>query len=317
MIETLLISYPDQAEFKAYHLKPATHGDLRICNWAGKITSYKVRDASIDAQFASGLSEAPHKHIASETQHCAMVDRCVASILTGAADKVVLSRIKRISSKSIDIQIALARLRSALPQACVFYLHTAAHGAWLCASPELLLEKKAGQYMTMALAGTRAWNGSLDYVWSEKDSQEQDVVTQYITDLCDQNGWPYELSDRYTRRAGTLAHLCTDISIHTDLEIQKVLSALHPTPAICGTPRESAKSMIDDLEAHDRDLYCGYLHMDHGDRSAAYVILRCAAIYSDAVDIYVGGGINRMSISQDEWQETELKSRSIMAALEE
>ena len=39
--------------------------------------------------------------------------------------------------------------------------------------------------------------------------------------------------------------------------------------------------------------------------------LRCAKIFSNKVNLYVGGGIMPDSIPENEWRETELKSKTI------
>ncbi len=316
MTESLIISYPDQDGFSAYCLAQSRAGALRLCDWNGKTTCYDMTPISLEEIKPHDLDKAPVRHLATATEYAELVDEVITALQAGGADKVVLSRVHRVHRCVQDVQAALERLRSTLPTACVFHLHTSAHGSWLCASPELLLRKRGALYSTMALAGTRSWQESELISWSEKELQEQAVVANYITALCDKEHWLYETSALYTRRAGSVAHLCTDISIKSEADMESILSALHPTPAICGLPLIDARRIIDQVEKHDRELYCGYMHIENPYRSEAYVILRCARLYRDAVDVHVGGGINTMSVPEDEWHETVLKSRSIMSAIE-
>ena len=45
--------------------------------------------------------------------------------------------------------------------------------------------------------------------------------------------------------------------------------------------------------------------------------LRCTEIFANGVKLYVGGGITKDSIPEKEWEETELKSQTLLFAFEE
>ena len=72
-----------------------------------------------------------------------------------------------------------------------------------------------------------------------------------------------------------------------------------------------AKNFILNNEGYDRSFYAGFAGYENENESEFFVNLRCAKIYSNKINLYVGGGIMPDSIPENEWKETELKSRTI------
>jgi len=95
---------------------------------------------------------------------------------------------------------------------------------------------------------------------------------------------------------------------------------LHPTPAVCGLPKNEAKSFILENENYDRKYYTGFLGELNSDvnginTSSLYVNLRCMEIAKDEAIIYVGGGITKDSIPEKEWEETVRKTATMKKVL--
>ena len=91
-----------------------------------------------------------------------------------------------------------------------------------------------------------------------------------------------------------------------------LLKLLHPTPAVCGLPKEKAYQFILDHEDHERRYYSGFIGMLNPDgKTDLYVNLRCMNITSEALTLYAGGGLLASSELEDEWQETEKKMRTM------
>ena len=118
-------------------------------------------------------------------------------------------------------------------------------------------------------------------------------------------------------------HLRTDIhgSLHKEnATIEEVIRLLHPTPAVCGLPKEKSKSFILEKEGYNRKYYTGFLGelniaQDADVVSNIYVNLRCMEIVDDIARIYVGGGITKDSIAEKEWEETVRKTETIKKVL--
>ena len=83
---------------------------------------------------------------------------------------------------------------------------------------------------------------------------------------------------------------------------------LHPTPAVCGLPKEEAYRFIIDTENYDRSYYSGIIGWlaPEGD-TTLYVNLRCMRIDKDTATLYAGGGILPTSEAESEWEETQHK----------
>lgn len=253
-------------------------------------------------------------------EHSALVKKAIAAMNHGSLQKVVASRIIQVpflrpvgehSKRSVFDWLAGHH-----PKAFVYHLEHPSFGTWTGASPEVLLHQQGHQFRTMALAGTRQEN-SQSLPWGDKEKQEQLFVTQYILNLLEPYTAEVSTSDPYTMKAGNIEHIRTDIRFVSHSPIFQLLNALHPTPAVAGTPLKEAMQFIIAEEKHARELYSGYtiVHLPD-DAYVAFVNLRCMQWTNDAALIYVGGGITADSDPEAEWKETNLKSRTIMEALE-
>ena len=97
-----------------------------------------------------------------------------------------------------------------------------------------------------------------------------------------------------------------------------LIDKLHPTPAVCGLPKETAKQFILKNEGYDREFYTGFLgelNIDFRtfkkDNSDLFVNLRCMEVEKNTATIYVGCGITKDSIPEMEYIETVNKSMTI------
>ena len=202
----------------------------------------------------------------------------------------------------------------------MYLFHTPQTGTWIGSSPEVLLSGKGNEWQTVALAGTQPLrNGNLPETWSEKKREEQQLVTDYVRDcllsfqICPEEEGPY------TVQAGELAHLKTDFrfSLSGNQNIGKLLSALHPTPAVCGLPKENAFKFINENEGYDRRYYSGFIGKlnPHG-QTDLYVNLRCMQVEDNSLLLYAGGGLLSSSDLDEEWLETEDKLLTMFRIIE-
>ena len=273
--------------------------------------------------------------------HLDLVQSGIDAIQSGEMEKVVLSRKQNITLTHQNPFTTTLRLILKYPTAFVYCWYHPKVGLWLGATPETLLTIENRQLETMALAGTQAYNGALEVSWGEKEKREQELVTQAIVQkLNPLLGNELQLAGPVTARAGNLLHLKTTLKAPLDAtatSVQSIVSALHPTPAICGYPRENAKAFILTNEAYDRDFYTGYLGelnmKETTSRSSAkrnienqayqtikritslYVNLRCMKWQGNEASIYVGGGITAGSHPEREWEETVNKLQTMHTIL--
>ena len=253
--------------------------------------------------------------------------RQIIRSLDDKRSKAVAARIIR-KNMHLDLDATFDVLSSAYPEAFVFLFSTPCAGTWIGASPELLLRKEGDFISTMALAGTRP-SSDVDEEWDEKNREEQDMVAEFITDYLMRHCSAVTVGKTSTKKAGPIEHICTPIHAYmppSDLadeyedsynsRLRKLLTELSPTPAVCGTDRSRSFDLIKRIEMFPREMYGGFCGPnDIEGITSFFVNLRSAKVSPDAAAIYVGCGVTPLSVPEKEWQETELKSKTIINKL--
>lgn len=253
-----------------------------------------------------------------------LVEKAVTSLNNESFSKVVVSRKEKIKLSEINEIKLFQRVLSLYPTAfCYCFFHPEV-GLWLGASPEQFINIEEGTLKTVALAGTQVYNASEAYDWSEKEKQEQQYVTDFILKSLEDEGLTPTISDVYTFRAGSVVHLKTDIQakIKEVVYLKSLINKLHPTPAVCGLPKEKAMDFILKQEGYERGFYTGFLgelNKVHSNRSEAetdlYVNLRCMEIKENNAFLYLGCGITKESEPEKEFFETVNKANTMKSVL--
>ena len=232
----------------------------------------------------------------------------------GILNKIIISRLikyKHQIQNYHDLFIAYCKNYS---HGLVYLLNHPKKGLWIGVSPELLLSKNSSSsYSTEALAGSQKWNSEIK--WNKKEIEEQDFVSQHILKCIKKHGNLISKSKPLTKKAGNLAHINTlfDFSINSDMN--DFIEDLHPTPAIAGTPRAVAIKKIKAVEKHKRELYCGFLGEISENKTELYINLRCAKAFKNSLNLYVGGGVTNKSEIEKEFEETEIKSQTLLSVI--
>jgi isochorismate synthase len=246
--------------------------------------------------------------------HINLIEESLALIESGKAKKIVLSWKEVLKVENFKLLNTFKKMLLRYENAFVYLWFHPKVGMWMGASPERLLHIKNNLLESMALAGTQLFKGSREVVWSSKEIQEQKFVTDFLLEQLKGSVASIKVSKPYTAKAGNLLHIRTDISgiLSPDKGLKNLVDSLHPTPAVCGLPKDIATNFILDKEGYHRDFYSGYLGELNIDQSTNfYVNLRCMNIKGNEVSVYVGGGITIDSIPQDEWEETLSKTHII------
>jgi isochorismate synthase len=264
------------------------------------------------------------------------VQRTIEQIQLGEFQKVVLSRTaEQVFDASFDVLEAFDRLCTAYPSAFVSAVYLPSMGStWLCATPETLVSQtRDGVFSTVSLAGTQTAlhsDGSRMSVqevrWSQKEIEEQAYVSRYIIDCFKKIRLrEYIENGPKTVLAGNLMHLKTEYWVDTTKYhypglISTMLALLHPTSAVCGTPKEAAKAWIHLVEKHDRALYSGYLGPVNVE-GETHLFVNLRTVRLEAVEnqvkatYFAGCGITEESNPENEWKETEMKCQTLQRVL--
>lgn len=236
---------------------------------------------------------------------------------SGELEKAILSRVVEVDSKAFNLEECFNTLISRYPNAFVYCFRTQEQGCWMGATPEVLLNANGGAVETVALAGTRPIDEQPP-LWTQKEIKEQEWVAQFIRSVAQKLSITFNEGERFTASAGPVQHLKTRFSMQ-DVEANQVLELLeqlHPTPAVCGHPRNVALELIARVEGFDRSCYAGFLGPVSSNRLELYVNLRCMQIFSEKLALYVGGGLTRDSDPEQEWLETVEKSKTLRSVID-
>ncbi len=208
--------------------------------------------------------------------------------------------------------------------------------AWLVgATPELLLSRRGARIVSEPLAGSapRVGDAAQSQALAEalrgsaKDQQEHRYVVQAIADLLAPLCRQLRVPDAPALHAtATMWHLGT----HIEGELKDaspdglpaassaaLAALLHPTPAVCGTPRALAAQAIAQLESVPRGFYAGAVGWcDAAGDGDWHVALRCARVQGHEARLFAGAGIVADSVPASEGAETRAKFNAMLNALE-
>jgi menaquinone-specific isochorismate synthase len=198
--------------------------------------------------------------------------------------------------------------------------------AFLGASPELLFSRQGRRIESEAQAGTRgrgrnpAEDSALTFelLESQKEFIEHDLVIQDIeralTPLCVDSGW---VDQRQIIKLSHVQHLKSRFGgiLKPGVSDFDILETLHPTAAVCGSPKNLAKAVIKELEGFDRGYYGGAIGLISKEQTELAVGLRSALVEHSRVRIYAGAGLVLGSRAEDEWDEIDSKMQLYHSAL--
>lgn len=256
----------------------------------------------------------------------------------GDLEKVVLARSLELTApEPVPVPRLLGRMVQANPAAHAFAVDITEPGdraprTLVGASPELLVSRRGATVVANPLAGSRPRSDDeaenrrriADLLTSDKDRREHahvaaqvgEVLGRFCADLQvpaepEVIGTPtmWHLSTRIT---GTLSDPRDPAASSLGLA-----EALHPTPAVCGTPTGLARDLIAELEPHDRGYYSGLVGWTDADGDGEWVVtIRCAEVCDRTVRVFAGAGIVAGSDPAAELAETSAKFRTLLGALD-
>jgi len=249
-----------------------------------------------------------------------LVEKAINSIQKKEFQKVVVSRKEEITIPDFDVEITLKKMIQHYSSAFKYCFFHPKIGTWIGATPEQFLKTDGTILKTVALAGTQLASKSNAVVWQNKEEEEQQLVTDFIVENLEGLVKEITISSPYSLKAGTIWHIKTDISavLKSKKLLKNVITVLHPTSAVCGLPKHSAKKFIIENEGYNREYYSGFLGELNLDlltfktaQTDLYVNLRCMKIIKDKAQLFIGCGITKDSIPEAEYLETVNKSMTM------
>lgn len=259
-----------------------------------------------------------------EQEFLDQVEKAVGAIKKDTFQKAVISRVKIVDGEYTS---RLSKIFGILCESYInsfIYIFRINGHCWIGASPEPFMCSRGNEFTTVSLAGTRPYSEKNIELqnWNSKELKEQEYVTSYIEDILKEfKVDEYSKKGPYTKKAGKLLHLRTDFIFSMQSlgkKLYSFIAALHPTSAVCGMPLKKSRDFILATEKHNREYYSGIIGPVGIDgHFQLFVNLRCMKVYSHQLALFVGGGITSDSNPKEEWEETEIKTDTLLSVVKQ
>jgi menaquinone-specific isochorismate synthase len=314
-------------------------GTKWLC-WTGSGDPPTCQDALATATHAEATPVAPTTFTVTSPRTprdwCDAVAAARDELRAGVARKVVLARDIRVACDAPIAKAAvLTRLLDSYPTCFVFSMPSGSampagtdRPGLLGASPELLVSRRGDVVRSQPMAGTtrRSPDPAVDaqlaagLLASHKDRVEHQITIDMAHDtLLPWCSYLDAETDPSVVGVANVHHLATAVVGRLSHPLPSVLDlvhALHPTPAVCGDPREVAADLIRRHEGIDRGAYAapiGWVDR-HGNGEFA-VGVRSAEIAGNEARLFAGVGVVADSEPDAELEETRVKLQAMLGAL--
>ena len=260
------------------------------------------------------------EEISRGTWDCRVAD-ALAAVRGGSLSKVVLARRSRVV---LGAEASVAALAASLPaEGSTRFAFGRGSVVFAGATPERLVTLRERRVRCDALGGSvprggdRAAEASA-LLQSAKDGREHAEVVAGIRASLAPLATALDAEGPRVRTLATVHHLHTEVTGDAlpGTDVLSLLEALHPTPAVCGTPREAARAWISAHEGPPRGWYAGPVGwIDAAGEGSFCVALRCALLHGREAWLYAGAGLVDGSDPAAEWRETAAKQAPMLRTL--
>lgn len=251
-----------------------------------------------------------------QAEWTASVEALAERLRAGEASKAVMTRDMLVRADApIDPRFLLARLDALYPNTWRF-----AVDGLVGATPEMLGSARGGILRSRVLAGTAPAGRGAELMDSSKNRREHSLAVESVASALEPIVDSLRVPDEpFVLRLPNVDHLATDVDAELGaLTLLDAISALHPTAAVCGAPRERALSLLVEHERTERGRYSGPIGwIDAADEGEFCIALRCGRFEDSgrALRIFAGGGIMPDSDPDEELLETRRKMAPLLDAL--
>ncbi|MBB6177737.1 menaquinone-specific isochorismate synthase [Anoxybacillus tengchongensis] len=245
-----------------------------------------------------------------------------------AIEKVVLARELFLSfSHQVDRSHVLRALREQQPMSYIFAFENGST-CFIGASPEQLVRKNGRVCETACLAGSIRRGRTIKedeelgrwLLQDDKNRREHafvvDMIERAMNEVCTEVVVPSEPTLLKMRH---IQHLYTPVQAKTreGISIFSLVERLHPTPALGGFPKEKAVQTIREIEPLDRGWYAAPIGwVDANGNGEFAVAIRSALLGDNEAHLFAGCGIVAHSDPHSEYEETNVKFKPMLLALE-
>lgn len=256
------------------------------------------------------------------------VRRSLDAIRAGEISKAVLARTLDIElNQPVDPVDLVAHLWSVNRGSYVFLFEPSPGSTIVGAAPETVATLRDGVFHATAVAGSiRRGDTAREQaelaaklLASEKDRVEQRIALDDMVARLEAVAHQIRTDPQpHVLTLARIQHLETEIraSVPPDVGILDLLRLLHPTPAVCGLPRDSAMTFLGEAEPFERGWYAGPVGFFDAEGNGIFVpALRMGVSTGSGWRLFAGAGIVEGSVPALEWEETAIKFEPMLEAL--
>lgn len=258
----------------------------------------------------------------------AAVTASLEAIRGGSISKAVLARTLDVEAEpTTDPAEVVRHLWDANRGSHVFLFEPAPGSAIVGAAPETVATLRDGVFHATAVAGSIRRGDSpreqaelaAKLLASDKDRAEQRIALDDMVARLDTVAHRIRTDPQpHVLTLARIQHLETEIraSVPAGVNVLDLLRLLHPTPAVCGLPRDSALDFLGREEPFERGWYAGPVGWFDGEGNGVFApALRTGISTGSGWRLYAGAGIVEGSDPALEWEETGIKFEPMLGAL--
>lgn len=186
----------------------------------------------------------------------------------------------------------------------------------VCGSMELFLEKRGKKVVSKPIKGTAQSREEL--LKSQKDRAENLMITDMVRNDLSRVALrcSVKVEELFSvEEFRTLFQMHSTVLAQTEENVKNILMATFPPASVVGAPKRKAVELIDLLEPHPRDYYCGCAGFVFGGDFTLCVLIRTAIGSGNKLSYYAGAGIVWDSLPEKEWREVLLKTKAFCETL--
>jgi menaquinone-specific isochorismate synthase len=256
------------------------------------------------------------------------VHESLLAIREGRISKAVLARTLDVDlEEGIDPVDVVGHLWDVNRGSHVFLFEPAPRATIVGAAPETVATLRDGVFHATAVAGSIRRGDTpreqaelaARLLASEKDRVEQRIALDDMIARLDTVAHQIRTDPQpHVLSLARIQHLETEIraSVPPGAGVLDLLRLLHPTPAVCGLPRDAAMAFLAEEEPFERGWYAGPVGWFDAEGNGVFApALRTGVATDSGWRLFAGAGIVEGSVPELEWDETAIKFEPMLDAL--
>lgn len=276
------------------------------------------------------------KSVPEPTQYKEGVKKGLNQIASGYLDKIVLARSLHLTTSArVNINQLIQNLAGQNTKGYTFAVDlnkkedsSVSNKTLIGASPELLVSRTGLHVVANPLAGSRPRSDdpvedqrrSKELLSSSKDLHEHAVVVDAVAEALRPFFKNIEVPESPSViSTETMWHLSTEVKgelANPETSSLELAIALHPTPAVCGSPFERARESILEIEPFNRGFFTGMVGWCDANGDGEWIVtIRCAEVAEKELRLFAGAGVVGESKPEEELAETSAKFQTMLRAM--